>query len=342
MDASLAWPPTRRAEQCERAADQLGLTPSAVEKDFWVCWVLRELFRLDAATRLTFKGGTSLSKCWSLIGRLSEDIDLVVDRDLLGFAGDAAPEAGPSRRERERRVELVLEACRQHVRGTLLPALSAAARARFGDAHKPVIGLDPSAEDRQAILFEYESLFPATGYLRPTVKLELGARSDTEPSLEPAISPYLARAPGSDELGDCSFVVRAVAPERTFWEKVSLLHEETYAAAGPHARLARHYYDLWSLDQKGIAARALAMPGLFRRVAAHRRLFFRRAADAQRALAVGTVRLVPVPERMQDWRDDFEAMGESMFFEDPPSFDAIIVTIRDLEQRINQLPADGQ
>jgi hypothetical protein len=55
-----------------------------------------------------------------------------------------------------------------------------------------------------------------------------------------------------------------------------LLHEETYRPAGKvhRARLARHYYDLWCLITKGVAARAVASPGLFERVAAHREVFF--------------------------------------------------------------------
>lgn len=135
----------------------------------------------------------------------------------------------------------------------------------------------------------------------------------------------------ADELG--------LAPSAVEWEKVSLLHEEAYGAAGPRMRLARHY-DLWCLEQQRIAASALAMPDLFRRVVEHRRLFFRRGGDAQRGLVAGSVRLVPAAERMQDWRTDFEAMRETMFFEDPPSFDTIMSAMRDLEQRINRQPAE--
>ncbi len=339
MEAFLGLPARRRAELFEQAADKLGLTPGAIEKDFWVCWVLRELFMPDADAHLTFKGGTSLSKCWGLIERFSEDVDLVVDREFLGFAGDNAPEAGASRRERERRAEAVSTACRSHVNGSVLPGLVARAGVRLGDAHPHVLKLDPDADDQQAILLEFESLFPGTGYLRPVVKIELGARSDTEPVREPEIAPYVATIPAA-ELASSSFKVRAVAAERTFWEKVSLLHEAVYTSAGPGARLSRHYYDLWCLDQKGVGATALGMPELFRSVAAHRRLFFRRAAEAQRALNLGTLRLVPEAGDMQDWRDDFEAMRE-MFFRDPPSFEVIMAGIQDLEQRVNLLSANA-
>ena len=57
----------------EQTAAELGLTARGVEKDFWVCWTLRELFGLaNWGPHLTFKGGTSLSKGWKLIDRFSE------------------------------------------------------------------------------------------------------------------------------------------------------------------------------------------------------------------------------------------------------------------------------
>ena len=336
MDAFLELPPQQQAELLERAADELGLAPSAVEKDFWVCWVLRELFRMEGGEHLTFKGGTSLSKCWGLIQRFSEDIDLVVDRAVLGFDGDAAPEAGKSKRERGRRADSVVAACRRHVGEVLLPALATATRDRLGQAHTPVVALDPEDGGQQTILFSYPSRFSGAGYLRPVVKIELGARSDTKPNEQREIRPYVAPAvsTGQDDYG---FQVRAVAPERTFWEKVSLLHEMEFGEKGPTARLARHYYDLRCLDQKGVAASALSQPELFAHVAEHRRLFFRRQAKAQRALVVGSVRIVPAVERMPDWREDYDAMRDTMFFEEPPSFDAIMDCARDLEQKINQL-----
>ncbi|HEY1789435.1 MAG TPA: nucleotidyl transferase AbiEii/AbiGii toxin family protein, partial [Verrucomicrobiae bacterium] len=83
-----------------------------VEKDFWVCWTLKELFRLpDIGGHLIFKGGTSLSKAFMLIERFSEDIDVSMDRAWLGFGGANEPEAGASNKERQRRIEALKAAC---------------------------------------------------------------------------------------------------------------------------------------------------------------------------------------------------------------------------------------
>jgi hypothetical protein len=175
-----------------------------------------------------------------------------------------------------------------------------------------------------------------TAYVRPIVKVELGARSDIEPSATPEITPYIADV-FPDDVADSPFTVRTVAPERTFWEKVALLHEETYreGSAEPKARLARHYYDLWCLITRGVAERAAADTSLFERVAAHRAVFFRRSRDAQASFKPGSLRLVPATDRRAQWRRDYDAMRESMFFGEAPDFGEIIAVVHAFEQRIN-------
>jgi predicted nucleotidyltransferase component of viral defense system len=71
-----------------KTADKLSLSDDIVEKDWWVVHTLGLIFQMDCASSLIFKGGTSLSKGWDLIQRFSEDIDLVLDREFLGFKGD--------------------------------------------------------------------------------------------------------------------------------------------------------------------------------------------------------------------------------------------------------------
>jgi hypothetical protein len=131
--------------------------------------------------------------------------------------------------------------------------------------------------------------------------------------------------------------VRAVAPERTFWEKAALLHEEAYreGLAVPKARLARHYYDLWRLITQGVAERAALDTDLFDRVAAHRAVFFRRSRDAQQSFKPGSLRLVPAGDRRAQWQRDYEAMRESMFFGEAPEFDEILAVVRGFEDRFN-------
>ena len=64
----------------ETAASKLKIPVEMIEKDFWVCWILKKLFANKClADILRFKGGTSLSKAFHLIKRFSEDIDLILD-----------------------------------------------------------------------------------------------------------------------------------------------------------------------------------------------------------------------------------------------------------------------
>jgi len=104
----------RRRRFCEEAQAKLGLPAASIEKDFWVCWTLRELFGLpEDGPHLTFKGGTSLSKAWKLIERFSEDIDVVLDRGFLGFGGEKRPEKAPSNKQREKRLPSFVHSFKQ-------------------------------------------------------------------------------------------------------------------------------------------------------------------------------------------------------------------------------------
>ena len=58
---------------------------AAIEKDWWVTAVLKALFQCSCKDALSFKGGTSLSKGWHVINRLSEDIDVALNHSFFGM-----------------------------------------------------------------------------------------------------------------------------------------------------------------------------------------------------------------------------------------------------------------
>ncbi len=186
MDDFLKMSPKDRRLACLQVEERMHLQAASVEKDFWICWTLRELFALPGiGPHLTFKGGTSLSKAWKLIERFSEDIDLIVDKQTLGFAGDASPDQAPSKKQRKLRLEALMEACRCWVQEILQPALAGRIRATLGPTGWK-LEVDPNMADDQCLLFHYPGDFdPAeAGYVRPVVKIELGARSDDWPHQE--------------------------------------------------------------------------------------------------------------------------------------------------------------
>jgi predicted nucleotidyltransferase component of viral defense system len=90
-------------------AARLGTAVQHVEKDFWVCWTLDALFNglPKGNPRLLFKGGTSLSKAFGLVARFSEDIDITVFRDDLGFNADTAELEAMSGKKRRARLDAI-------------------------------------------------------------------------------------------------------------------------------------------------------------------------------------------------------------------------------------------
>lgn len=234
MNGYLEHPTERRRLICEQAQARLNLPEMSIEKDYWVCWILRELFSLpEWGKSITFKGGTSLSKCWGLINRFSEDIDIVIDKGVIGFGGKASPEKAPSKKQMKKRLDSMKKAAQCKIHSDLAPALAARIDAVLpeSDRWELVPASEEEDRDRQTLLFKYPSALPATqSYIQRVVKIEMGARSDNEPIEEREVRPYLFDA-FPDILGPSKFRVKALSLERTFWEKTMLLHEEIYHPA---------------------------------------------------------------------------------------------------------------
>jgi len=199
--------------------------------------------------------------------------------------------------------------------------------------------VDPDMDDGQCLLFHYPGVFAPTeaGYVRPVVKIELGARSDDWPHQEKPIQPYLAEVFPQLAMG-ASFPARVLAAERTFWEKALLLHEETFRPADKprKIRMARHYYDVWCLITRGVAGRAAQDRPLFDRVAAHREVFFRWSWVDYTTLHPGALRFLPPAHHLEAWRKDYQEMRGEMFFGEVPTFDEILRVVGDFEKRFNE------
>lgn len=315
---------------------QMGVGSVILEKDFWVCWAIKELFALpDIGKYLIFKGGTSLSKVYHVINRFSEDIDISIDRGFLGFGGDDEPEAAVSNKERQRRVGALMTACQQKIVAELLPALNGAIQTKMGDDLFWHLQLDESDPDRQTLLFHYPSSLPdrESGYIRRSVKIEMGARADHWPYEIREVSSYVAEQfPEGFKEPICH--VKVLAAERTFWEKATILHAEyhrPFDKAAPE-RLSRHYYDFDALIQKGIAERA--GPDILKRVVEHKSIFFRSGWAKYGEAVPGSLKIVPPEIRMKALRSDYIRMQE-MFFGKVTEFNGIIERLTKWEDAFN-------
>ena len=108
MDSFLNFPDSKKEEYYRVTAKSLKIQPYLVEKDLWVCWTLQELFSLSGlADNLTFKGGTSLSKCYNAIHRFSEDIDITIAKEFLKHAKIIDPAKGEGTQENKRRRDAI-------------------------------------------------------------------------------------------------------------------------------------------------------------------------------------------------------------------------------------------
>ncbi|MDP9175726.1 MAG: nucleotidyl transferase AbiEii/AbiGii toxin family protein [Planctomycetota bacterium] len=334
-----------RVDLFQRVANNRGLNPAIIEKDFWVCWTLNRLFTLPKFPGgLLFKGGTSLSKVFNAIERFSEDIDLSFDRSGLGFGGENDPLVGRTGKQRKHRVEALIEASRRMIREQLLPELGESFRTaldqRSGGAEAWSVELAADDLDGQTILFHYPaSILPHSAnepaYIRPVVRLELGARSDHWPTIEGSVTPYAAEDfPGVFRTPSCR--LKVLSAERTFWEKATVLHTWYHAPEDKafRDRQSRHYYDVARLYEKGIGKEAMKNIDLLLKVAQHKEVFFASSWAKYREARPGTLRLLPRPSRLDELKRDFEIMRE-MIFGQPQSFDHVLEVLREIELQVN-------
>ena len=327
------------------AGQRLGTAPQNIEKDFWVCWTLDALFNGPAShgPRLLFKGGTSLSKGFGLIERFSEDIDITVFREDLGEEASVEALEVMSGKKRQAKLDAIKSACQTFIGTDLLAQLSAtlveAATSAGLELDHVKVELDTDDESLQSLLLWYPSVTAGSdGYIRKAVKIESGAKSALDPHAKHTVVPYLA-----ENLPDLDLTVGNVTivdAERTFWDKVVILHglrrwfdaRQVLRAGGQ--RVSRHYYDVYRLMAAGTGAAALANPELGRDCVAHARMFFN-SRDLDLAHAEpGSFALMPADAMISDLRRDYTAMS-GMIFGDIPAFDAVLASVEELQLRLN-------
>lgn len=269
----VAADPADRRDIFVAAGQRLGTAPQNVEKDFWVCWALDALFNGPAASgpRFLFKGGTSLSKGFGLIDRFSEDIDVTVFRSDIGEEASVADLEALSGKKRQAKLDAIREACRRFIAGPLLDALSATLEQLLDETGAARDGVrvesDPDDESGQSLLLWYPSSTETSdGYIRKAVKIESGAKSALDPHHDRTVVPYLAENLTGFDLNVSN--IRIVDPERTFWDKVIILHglrqwfEVRGVLRAGGQRVSRHYYDVHKLMIADVAPQRLGIPPL--------------------------------------------------------------------------------
>jgi len=234
-----------KLEAIEQVAEKHDLQLFAVEKDWWVTQTLAIIFEMDVAKHLLFKGGTSLSKAWHLINRFSEDIDLALSREYLGFDGGLISKS-QVKKLRQKSFEFVTTA--------FYNSLQKAFKDKgYTDVSFDFENLGDGDQDPVSILIYYPAITQYSKYILPRVKVELGSRSLKDPFSNCNLQSFVGEQYQSLPFADTSITIPCVNPERTFLEKLFLLHEEFQKPQEKIrvSRLSRHLYDIVKIYQSG-------------------------------------------------------------------------------------------
>lgn len=336
MKKIVSQTPEIRRRLYNQIGNKLGLHPLSIEKDLWVTTVLQVLFSLPYADAMVFKGGSSLSKVWNLIERFSEDVDIAVDRKLLDFDGDIK---GKKMKNLRKQSSLFVK-----------KKLASDLKSRLGEfgigeyclvIPQPDGVGDGTYPEPRKIFIQYETAFKdnVQPYVESSVMLEVGARSLIEPtskakvkSLIESNSTVLTTVVDSD-------IVTAM-PEKTFLEKVFLLHElfSTEGCAKAN-RKSRHLYDLESMMDMPFALSAVQDKDLWENIRHHRSVFTPIKGIDYNVDIRKDLHLTPPPHYLSVWKDDYNAMQEQMVYGKSLSFEELLSRMEELKNRFNLFPS---
>jgi hypothetical protein len=320
----------RRVQVLNQAAARTGIRTHAIEKDWWVTRVLQALFRTPWTPYLVFKGGTSLTKSWQLIERFSEDIDLAIDKEFLGYEG--APNKSKIERLRRRASEFVGTTFKEGLQEQLvtlgIPENGFELGVRYAE---------DSIRDPQVLELRYVSVLQPdpNPYLREQVLIEVGARSLREPSSQRAITAIVDEIFPDAAFAMPSFGVQSVEPKRTFLEKAFLLHElfQRQVEQQGYDRMSRHLYDLERLMDTTHGQEALRDKSLYQSIVEHRQLF-NKVTDIDYTLhGPATLNFLPPEGVRQRWESDYRAMQETMIYGESLPFAQLLKRLQELQQR---------
>jgi hypothetical protein len=325
----LTLPQERRIDLLNQVTEFTGLPVVAIEKDWWVTLALNACFSLPYSEHIIFKGGTSLSKAWNLIERFSEDIDLALDRKFLGFEGDISKTQ--IRKLRTKSCEFISTVFVEDLKKVF---------AEWNAINEcSIIAQEVKDHDKdpQIIEIHYKSVLETSDYLPQKVLIEVGSRSLTEPTAPKAINSILGSQFPDLNFADKPFNIAVVLPQRTFLEKVFLLHEEFSQAPEKIRvhRLTRHLYDLEKLMDTEHGLEALKNKELYNNIIAHREKF-----NAIRGLDYANhtpdkISIIPPDTIIKQWEQDYQAMTQYMIYGNLLTFDKLIDRITELQKRIN-------
>ncbi|MCY3674297.1 MAG: nucleotidyl transferase AbiEii/AbiGii toxin family protein [Rhodobacteraceae bacterium] len=314
------------------AVGELGKPMALLEKDVWVCWVLQTLFSLPNAHPMAFKGGTSLSKILGAINRFSEDVDVTLDYREFEDGFDPFAE-GASRTAIKKFGERLKGYVRDYAHDVIVPHV----RSKLEELPEPEESMLELSDDGEKIRVRYPSVTKSgNDYLTNDILIELGGRNVICPNERHVVKSDISMLDVDLVFPSGSVVV--LSPERTFWEKATLIHVECHRKEfkSDANRLSRHWYDLWMLAKHDVGKAAIKNYNLLEDVVRHKRIFYHYGFVDYNDCLDNRLCLVPEETATILLQEDYQKMLDNgMIYGDPPSFGDIIEGIRDIEREAN-------
>lgn len=321
-------PQNEKINILKKAGSSIGLLAFAVEKDWWVMQTLATIFEMEIGKHLVFKGGTSLSKAWNLIDRFSEDIDLAIDRQFFGYEGELS----------KQKISSLRQEANKYLTEIFYPQLMDKFREKgFNDINWEIVATVNSDQDPIIIILHYNNAVEVPGYIQPRIQIEIGCRSLREPYTVQSFTSIIDTEYPESDFSQIPVNIPSVNPERTFLEKIFLLHEEFQRPNSKIRvdRLSRHLYDIYQLSKTKFGDIALNDKELYETIVKHRYRFTRVGGVNYNLHQPQTINPLPIPEFMEDWKADYKTMQEQMIYIDSPPFEEIISALTNLKNRIN-------
>jgi len=321
----------QRRETLIQAQQRTGIIAKVIEKDWWVTLTLKALFQSAYKDYIVFKGGTSLSKCWKLIARFSEDVDIALDPEAFGMKYEENPSKSYVKKLKRKGCEFT---------STILKAEIEKQLTSLGiPAGTVIIEVAPVPEDfpdtdPQTLFVKYESLYDPIEYIADEVKIEVSVRSLKVPFTTMPVQSILNEVFPNPVYNETAFPVSVVEPRKTFLEKAFLLHEEFLKPEKSKIkgeRMSRHPYDLVSMMSTEIGQAALNDHNLYDHLIIHRKWYTGFAWVDYETLGHPTISFVPSAEVLEIYRNDYETMKEQMIYEEAMDFEDIIEQLKILQ-----------
>lgn len=314
----------------QNTADKLNMTKAIVEKDLWVCVILKYLFsNFKYKNSIVFKGGTSLSKVYKIIERFSEDIDLALDWELLGY-GIKEPYEHRSKNKQLKFNYKLNEDTKVFIRDEILPILQKDFREIL--KHK-VYRFYIDEFDEQTICFDYPKRHMDSSILQ-IIRLEIGSLAEPIPSNNQKIKTYIEEV--YPNLFNENIEVVAVDSLRTFYEKITILHREANRLNGNYpARYSRHFYDVYKMLHTDIKVKSFENINLLKSVIDFKKKFYSSNWAKYDDIMEGKLKLIPLNDGLEIFLQDYKSM-ENMLFGEKIPFDKIIDVLKKYEKELNE------